>query len=205
MHNLFCQNDERGDVIVEATILLPLIILIYAGFVLLATYMPVRGNVQRAAQYAASIISIQESDTWIKYDKEQLKQQWMKKDELPNDRSKKQETAEKFVTSILDNGIVANGGEIQEVKCDVTNYVIYKEIVVTVEYEVQLPFGIPLIGLDSHYIVTESATAIIDDGDGFVRNVDMLTDFVNYLDKKYNLKLSELSECLNKVFDFMGI
>ena len=181
--------------------------------------MPVRGNVQRAAQYAASIIGIQESDTWITYDKEQLKQRWMEKSELPNvyvqlfgslietsrDRSKKQETAEAVVTEILRNGILGNGGEVKEIKCEVKNYVIYKEVIVTVEYEVQLPFGIPLIGLSSHYLVTESATAIVDDGDGFVRNVDMLTDFVSYLDKKYNLKLNELSGCLNQVFDFMGI
>ncbi len=212
-------KDDKGDVIVEATILFPIIIMIFAAFVMLATYMPVRGNVQRAAQYAASIISVQESDTWIKFDKDQLKQQWLEKSELPNvyaqalgaifetshERSEKQGVAETIVKAILDNGIVSNNGEITDIDCEVKNYVIYKEIVVTVEYEVQMPLKLSFIGFDNKYTVSESATAIVTDGDGFVRNIDMLTDFVNYLNKKYNLKLDKLSECLGKVFEFMGI
>lgn len=212
-------KDDNGDVIVEATILFPIIIMIFAAFVMLATYMPVRGNVQRAAQYAASIISVQESDTWIKFNKDQLEQQWLGKSELPNvymqalgsifetsnERSEKQSVAEAIVTAVLDNGIVSNNGKIIDINCEAKNYVIYKEIVVTVEYEVQMPLKLSFIEFDAKYTVSESATAIVTDGDGFVRNIDMLTDFVNYLDKKYDLGLDELSECLGKVFDFMGI
>lgn len=46
-------NDVRGDAVVEATILFPIIIMVFAGLVLLAMYLPTRAALQQATQYAA--------------------------------------------------------------------------------------------------------------------------------------------------------
>lgn len=43
-------RDDRGDAVVEATILFPIIIMIFAGLVLLSMYLPTRANLQRATQ-----------------------------------------------------------------------------------------------------------------------------------------------------------
>ena len=50
-------EDTRGDAVVEAAMLFPIIILICAALVLLSIYMPLRAAMQRSTQYAATAIA----------------------------------------------------------------------------------------------------------------------------------------------------
>ena len=43
-------EDTRGDAVVEATILFPIIMMIFAGLMLLAVYLPVRMTLQHNTQ-----------------------------------------------------------------------------------------------------------------------------------------------------------
>ena len=78
-------RDARGDAVVEATILFPIIMMIFAGLVLLALYLPTRANLQRATQLAATVLATQRSDTWLTVDEEAMETVWITdKDELQN-------------------------------------------------------------------------------------------------------------------------
>jgi len=71
------REGTAGDAIVEATILLPIMMMIYAGLVLLSIYLPTRALLQRATQYAATAIATQRSDTWLYYDEDVMQYRWI--------------------------------------------------------------------------------------------------------------------------------
>ena len=50
-------RDTRGYAVVEATILFPIMMMIFAGLMLLAVYLPNRAVLQRATQYAATAMA----------------------------------------------------------------------------------------------------------------------------------------------------
>ena len=57
--------DTKAYAVVEATILFPIIMMIFAGLVLLAMYLPTRAVLQQATQYAATALATEQSDTWL--------------------------------------------------------------------------------------------------------------------------------------------
>ena len=70
-------RDQRGDAVVEATVLFPIIILICAALVLLSIYLPMRAAMQRSTQLAATAIATQRSDTWLRFDPDTLAYEWL--------------------------------------------------------------------------------------------------------------------------------
>ena len=62
-----CLKDERAYAVVEATILFPIIFMIFFGMILMAMYMPTRAVLQRATQRTATALATTQSDTWLRY------------------------------------------------------------------------------------------------------------------------------------------
>ena len=50
-------EDTRGDAVVEATILFPIIMMIFAGLMLLAVYLPVRMTLQHNTQVLCLLLN----------------------------------------------------------------------------------------------------------------------------------------------------
>ena len=69
-YNHFINTDERGGVIVEATILFPIMIMVFAGLVLLSMYLPTRAQLQRATQYVATGMATARSDGSVSFDED---------------------------------------------------------------------------------------------------------------------------------------
>ena len=69
-------RDTRGYAVVEATILFPIMMMIFAGLMLLAVYLPNRAVLQRATQYAATAMATESSDTWIYFDENNMEYKW---------------------------------------------------------------------------------------------------------------------------------
>lgn len=212
-------KDTQGDAVVEATILFPIMMMIFAGLVLLAIYMPTRANLQRATQYAATVISVRESDSWLTFDENAMDYSWFNdKNDLTNvyvllfgslietsaEREEKRALAETIVEAYLESSITPAANK-PHVECDVRNYVIYKEVAVTATHTIHLPVNLSFVGLSQDIPITVTSTAIVQDGDGFIRNVDMVSDFVSYLNEKYSLGLDNLGDSLGKVWEFMGV
>lgn len=207
-------RDTRGDAVVEAAILFPIIIMIFAGLAILAMYLPERAALQRATQYATTAIATEQSDTWLYYDETNMKYQWeTNKDRLENvyvemfsalfgkaDDS----TAEKIITKMENENFVASNGKL-EVSCRAENFFVYKEFSVTATRTVKSPVNLSLIGFPAEIPITVTSTAVIQNGDEFVRNMDISADFISYLNEKYNLGFEKITEALDKVWNFLGV
>ncbi len=71
-------KDERGDAVVEATILFPIIMMIFAGLMLLAMYLPTRALLQRATQYTATALATERSGRWLRCNPETGDYYWVR-------------------------------------------------------------------------------------------------------------------------------
>lgn len=213
-------NNLRGSAVIEATILFPMMIMILCGLVLLSTYLPTRSRLQQATQFAATAIATEKSDTWLYYDEDTMKYTWAgSKSELPNvyvsfiqgitgNGKNDQFTAEKVVETFLDEGAIKIAGEL-DVDCTMRNFIIYKEISVTATKHIPLPLDLSFIGFPEELTITVTSTAVVQDGDEFVRSMDIAGDFFNYLDEKYhitsNAVFTKIKEAGSKINQFLGI
>lgn len=207
-------EDEKGYAVVESTILFPIMMMIFAGLVLLAIYLPNRAVLQQATQYAATAMATEQSDTWLSFDDGKMEYYWINdKGDLPNVyvalvasffKGNAQDKAETVVEKIEQNSIVSRNGEL-EIECKVINYVVYKEIVVTATRTIQNPVDLSFVGFPAEIPITVTSRAVVQNGDEFVRNIDLAKDFVKYLEEEYNLDFSRLSEFINKAWNFLGV
>jgi len=187
-------GDTTGDAVVEATILFPIMIMIFAALVLLAMYLPARAVLQRATQYAATAIATENSDTWLFFDessmtyyretdKRRLKNVYA---ELFMDSGNAQGKGEAIVNEIENRGISSKAGQIS-VDGFIANRIIYKEAVITATREFPMPVDLSFIGFPKTITVTATSTAVVQNADEFVRSIDMASDYADFVSEKYGL------------------
>ena len=208
-------SDTRGYAVVEATILFPIMMMLFAGLMLLAVYLPNRAVLQRATQYAATAMATESSDTWIYFDENNMEYKWYGgRAQLPNvyaalfravfggDVQSKGET----IVKKLDNQSIAWRRGDLTVECRVNSFVIYKEISVTVTRTIPMPVDLSFVKFPKEIPITVTSTAVVQNGDEFVRNIDLVADFVGYLKERYDLEfLDELANAMKSAADFLGI
>ena len=214
--NRFWKN-TRGDAVVEATILFPIIMMIFAALVLLSMYLPTRAVLQQATQYAATALATEQSDTWLYFDEEQMEYRWeTDKGELSNVyvaliksffQGDVQQEAEAIVTNLESNSLVSKQG-ILSVDCQVVNYIFYKELSVTATKTIPMPVDLSFIHFPTEIPVTVTSTAIVQNGDEFVRNMDIAAEFLDYLSEEYkelDLVFTELKTWIDEAWRFLGV
>jgi len=204
---------SNGDAVVEAAILFPIMIMIFAALVLLAVYLPTRAALQRATQFAATAMAVEKSDTWLTFDESAMSYSWEKdKSKLRNvyaalfsDGIDVDAKGRTIVTEIEKRSLSLKAGKL-EVNSNVVNRVIYKEIVVTATREFTVPAGLVFIQFPETIKITVTSTAVVQNGDEFVRNMDIAADFIEYLVKKF--KLTDMTDSIKtfrgKVSSFFG-
>ena len=185
-------KNEYGDAVVEAAILFPIMIMIFAALVLLAVYLPTRAALQRATQYAATAIASERSDTWLFFDDSSMSYYWeSEKSNLKNvyvALFSSTDTGSKggdIVTSVEGRSVSSKAGNLT-VDCHIVNRIIYKEVVVTAAREFAVP-GFSIIRFPGTIQVQVTSTAVVQNGDEFVRSMDIAVDFVEYMIKKLGL------------------
>lgn len=203
---------------VEATILFPIIFMIFAGLMLMAMYLPTRALLQRATQYTATALATERSDTWLRCDPATGEYYWLKdrKDlgtvygaafgALGGNKRDEADAAEKLVENLESKGLVKVSGDL-EVEYGVLNYIVYKEIIVTATKTIKMPVDLTFVGLKNEIPITVSSTAVVQNGDEFVRNIDLAVDLVTDLSEKYGLDetFGKIGEFLNKFNELLGI
>lgn len=200
-------KDTSGDAVVEATILFPVLIMIFAGLVLLSMYLPTRAVLQQATQYAATVIATEKSDTWIFFDENNMEYYFEKdkskldnvyitliKSILLNDDKQKSKT---IVENIENSKISTTSGDLK-IEFGIINYIIYKEIIVTATRSIPSVVNLSFVGFPKEIPITVTSTAVVQNGDEFVRNMDIAVDLTKYIDDKYNI-----SEVFRGVTDFL--
>jgi len=207
-------KDTNGDAVVEATILFPIMIMIFAALVLLAMYLPTRAALQRATQYAATAIATEKSDSWLFFDeKDAVDYYWKdKKEDLKNvyvamfsngaDIAAK---GEDIVTKIEGRCLSSKAG-VLSVDSHIVNRFIYKEASVTATRVFTMPVDLTFVKFPNEIAVTVTSTAVVQNADEFVRNMDIAVDFVEYLIEKF--KLTNITDSIStygkQVAEFLG-
>ena len=211
-------KDTRGDAVVEATILFPIIFMIFAGLMLLAMYLPTRALLQRATQYTATALATERSDTWLRCDPATGEYYWLEHKEelsqvygaafgaLKGNNRDEASAAKQLVEKMESEGLV-KVSEGLDVKYGVLNYIVYKEIIVTATKTIKMPVDLSFVGLKNEIPITVSSTAVVQNGDEFVRNIDLAVDLVTDLAEKYGLDetFGKVGEFLNKFNELLGI
>ena len=193
-NNIDLASNTRGDAIVEAAILFPIMILIFAGLVLLAVYLPTRSALQRATQFAATAVATECSDSWLFADLNTASCEWkMGKAELKNVYAalfpgsiEIDDKANKLVTLAESRRLGSNENALS-VECSLVNKIIYEEIVVTATRNFKFPFSLSMFGIKDSISVTVTSTAAVQNADEFVRDVDLGIDFAGYIRDRFNL------------------
>lgn len=205
-------NNTDGYAVVEATILFPVILMAFAGLVLLSMYLPTRAVLQRETQYAATALATVQSDTWLDFDKSSLEYYWLDGNHEPANVYvallsaffKGDADAETIVKNLEEHNITSRTGELT-VSCEINNFVVYKEIVVTATRTIPIPVNLSIVNFPEEIPVTVSSTAVVQNGEEFVRTIDIAKDFVVYLDKQYGLGIDKLAEWVNRAWRFLGV
>lgn len=207
-------TDTVGDAVVEAAILFPVMIMIFSALALLAFYLPTRSALQRATQFAATAVATECSDTWLFFDENALSYYWAnEKKDLQNvyvaafsGRDKIVAKGEDIVIAVEKRNLSSKAG-VLSVDCYIVNKIIYSEIVVTATREFKLPVDLSIIGIPDSLSVTVTSTAVIQNADEFIRNLDLSVDFVEYILEKFGL--TNITESIgnfgNRVASFLGL
>jgi len=188
------KNNTNGDAVVEATILFPIMIMIFAALVLLAIYMPTKAALQLASQHTAVTLATELSDTWLFFDENNMSlRHYENRSQLVNvyvdlftTRNDISDKGEALATYIESRNISSKAGELT-VDVGSVNNLLFREIVVTATREFPMPVNLSFIGFPETISVSTTSTAVVQNGDEFIRNIDIASDFVEFIIEKYNL------------------
>lgn len=208
-------KDDRGDAVVEAAMLFPIIILICAALVLLSIYLPLRAAMQRSTQYAATAIATERSDTWLRFNPDTLQYEWLndRRDlgnvygsvlgALAGNGRDDEDNARRAVLNMENKNIQKPASDLT-VEYGVVNYIVYKEIVVTAKRTVPVPLNLTMFGIPRNLELVVTSTAVVQNGDEFIRNMDLAVDVMDDLFGVREM-FSSLEEICKKFNDFLGI
>lgn len=208
------RHNHHGYAIVEATIVFPIIIMIFTGLMLLASYLPQRAVLQYATQHAATAIASESGDTWLSYDADGLEYTRVNsKSDLDNVyasllssifTSRKNSSAEDIVINQEKNSIHFASSELT-VDCSVLNAVVYKEVSVSATSTFKAPVNLGFVGFPTEIPITVTSTAVVQNGDEFIRNMDIAADMIDFLMDKYDIDISGLTDKISEARSFLGI
>ena len=219
-------HNSDGFAVVEATFAFPIMFMIFLALVMLAFYLPQRAMLQRATQFAATAVATEMSDTWVYYDAESL--QYRRYDDHAALRSGKggvyvalfnsvfnnntggAETAETIIRNVDKKEnlpMIANGG--LNVECELKNYIVYKEIVVTATRSIKVPVDFSVIQFPDTIDLVVTSRAVVANGDEFIRNVDIAVDFIYWVADELDIDLkgifSNISEAGENISGLFGV
>ncbi|MCL2226603.1 MAG: pilus assembly protein [Oscillospiraceae bacterium] len=209
-------KNEKGQAFVEAAILFPIMIMIFAALVLLSIYLPTRAALQRATQHAATSLATVESDTWIFFDEGIMSHYWeTNKGNLDNvyvallsgiEDVQVQELGEKIVIEIEGRNLSSKLGTL-DVECFVNDRIVYREIVVNAVRELPMPVDLSFVGFPNSIHIAVSATAVAQNGDEFLRSMDMAVDFSQFVMNRFGLTdlAGSISSAGARVRELLGL
>ena len=189
-------RNTRADAVVEATILFPIMTMIFAALVLLAVYLPTRAVLQHATQYTATALATEQSDTWLFYDDDSMSYYWTSnKSRLKNvyvsfftSDNNLEFKSENMVEKIESRNISSKSGDLV-VMVDVANHFIYREIIVSATRTFILPETLAFLNFirfPQTIPITVTSTAVVQNGAEFIRIISLATDFVEFIKEHFD-------------------
>jgi len=206
-------KNDKGAAFVEAAILFPIMIMIFAALVLLAIYLPARGVLQRATQIAATTVATVTGDTWLFFDENEMSFFWETEKSNLDCVYKTlflgagdiQPIVESIVIEQESRSISSKAGELT-VECYVVDYILYREIIVTAKRDFPIDVDLSFIGFPRSIPVEVTSSAVVQDGGEFMRNVDLAVDFIEYISERFGFSsmFEVISTYGNSARHFLG-
>ena len=196
------QYDEAGDAVVEATILFPIIIMIFFAFILLAMYLPTSVALQRSVQKAALIASAHRSDLGYTYEISNnsagVNWEGFKQENvytyMGRGFNKEIEIAEKIVKKYAADALYEGQDLRISVKEDINDK---RYLIITAEQTLIMPFDFPFLPISNKIELKKSARVMNRDADEFIRNMDIVYDLVIKKTDKIKETLGDMSKFLD--------
>ena len=213
-------KNSDGMAVVEATFAFPIMFMIFFALVLLAIYLPQRTMLQRATQFAATAIATEMSDTWVYFDASSLSyERYGNHTDLRNGKGGVYVSLFRSVFSSGTGDAIAivegmdqsenisflNNGNLT-VTYGFVNYIVYKEVVVTATRSIPLPVNLSIIRMPTEIELVVESTAVVQNGDEFIRSIDLAVDFVAWIRAEFpaidNIfeKVSQAGSAVNNFF-----
>ena len=210
------RHNTKGYIVVEATILFPIMIMIFAALTLLAMYLPTRAALQNATQLTVAAIATEYSDSWLFYDEDSMSFYWESETKnLANvyqsllEPISLEPAASKAETMVInaDTNIVKISADKLTVEYSFVNFGIYKEIIITATRLITTPVNLSFIRFPTEIPVTVTSTAVVQNSDEFIRDADLAVDSYTQLSKKYGVTteglFTEIEEVNRRIPSFL--
>lgn len=207
------QKNESGLAIVEATILLPVCIIMVVAVYYASIFICQKANLQANLENALVYYKNAYSDTYITpnttmtYGREEQKVDAVgSKYETPTPQFPyrffgmdfKSKNFESFFRSMC-GYMFFDTGENVKLTVDNTNYIVYKTIHATAVQTVSPAVSLSLIGMDNKFTIMAESEIVVTDGDDFIRNMDFAIDIISKT--KLGEKASELVGKLSGLYE----
>lgn len=191
-------GSESGLAIVEAAILIPFCMLMVFALYYVALFMCQKANLQANLQNALVYYKNVGSDTYVEasdrmayvqadgtvgaagstYGRTEYLFPYRFLFGMGSDSSRfnKSEFAS-FFRSMCGNMFFDDGSNVV-IEANEKNYVVYRTITATATQTVRPAISLEMVGMPGSLTLTVSGSAVISDGDDFIRNVDFVIDIV---------------------------
>lgn len=197
------KSKELGSVEVEATFIFPIMILCILLLLYLSLFLFQRANLQATLETALLYYKNTLTDTYVTRNDEMQytmsegayigyansyaadeplnPYRWVKieEDEAEDKEYGAEEEAtgnfETYFMSVAKNMLYDDN---MTISFDYTNYLLLKEIIVTVEQVVEIPVNLEILGVDNTYVISATARMVAVDHDDTIRNIDYVIDIV---------------------------
>jgi len=213
---------NRGSMTIEAALIVPVIIISLILLVYICIFMYQQAYIKSlsntAAERGAAVWANPSKDLYVEFvDREGLSNTplYWRVGELFSSKNKqnKYDKVNKFITGSISKYSVfdKNKGPMtlkytdsnMNVKCELTDYVIYKKFKVSIEEEYNLPISNVLnsFGFNVEFKISASSESVVSDPVEFVRNTDFVIDSVREIDQKTGGKLEGMVDKITDTFD----
>lgn len=187
----FCK-DEVGLAIVEATMLLPICMIMVIALYYAAIFMCQKANLQANLQNALIYYKNVESDTYVEAFDEMA---YVSAGGMVSaagssygepaylfpyrffGMSFEASSFQSFFRSMCGNMFFDDGSNVQ-LEAMETNYVIYKAITATATQTVKPAVSLAMVGVKDQMTISVTGTVVISDADEFIRDVDFAIDII---------------------------
>lgn len=199
--------NQRGSIVVEASIVVPFIILSIISVIYIALLLFQHAYMQTladsAAERGAVIWSNKSKDIIIagKLGIDDLGREGLYWRLIDPDKQDKESKVTGYIDSKMGGYNLLHGID-KKVTVELKDYIVYKKLVVRTESTYRLPLGnlLHMFGFEQYYKVSGESEAIIDDPTEFVRNVDFVLDTERELESRY-AGIRDMGEKMRGIID----
>lgn len=187
------KRDENGLAVIEATILLPVCIIMVVAVYYASVFLCQKANLQANLENALIYFKNADSDTYIVPTSEMTHTRTDGK--IDSVGSKYETPTAKFPYRFFAMNTKKDGfikffrsmcgymffdtGENVTINVENQNFIVYKTIKATATQTVKPAISLSLAGLGDSFTISASSEVVITDGDDFIRNADFAIDIVS--------------------------